>query len=242
MYKWPLRPAPPGDLLMQSLPPNMVRKILILAAQRKLKPTHPLVVQEVMAHFNFSPTPNDNFNKPVEELAESCESSQLVRIWLFQPLPWSHNTNWWHLMAAQWMQSSNKSQWSSGWCVMISHSSPTGGHWPQWPFWYFCIFSRAKATSIVSMCLPVTCDPERPPPPVGKFAGRSRSLRTFLVLRDPPPLAGKFAGRCRSEVKRNVNFVRVFGLGKFSADGNPPPLSGIFDGRCRSEVKKIQFC
>ncbi len=54
---------------------NIVRKILIVAAQRKLKPIHPLVVQEVMVHFNFSPTPNDNFNKPVDELAESCQSS-----------------------------------------------------------------------------------------------------------------------------------------------------------------------
>ncbi len=33
------------------------------------------------------------------------------------------------------------------------------------PAWEIEFISRAKATSIVSMCLSVTCDPEQPPPP-----------------------------------------------------------------------------
>ena len=70
------------------------------------------------------------------------------------------------------------------------------------------VFSRAKATSIVSMCLSVTCNTEHPPPPPSeKFAGRSRSdlkkisillgfldLENFWLMGTPPPPLGNLLG------------------------------------------------
>ncbi len=92
------------------------------------------------------------------------------------------------------------------------------------------------------------------PPLARKSAGRCRSeVKNFWILLGVlhlenfwltgPPLPGwEICWVMQIWSKKILNFVRVFGLRKFSVDRTLPPLpAGKFAGRCRSEVKKISI-